>query len=192
MRERATREVARHWLLAATGGDPGGTQATRITDKMPENYSTLGLIALALPHARVVYCRRDPRDIALSCFFQNFGQRMPFTRRLDWLGHRIRQQQRLIGHFREVLPLRFFELSYEALVTEPEAQIRNLLDFCGLEFDEACLHPERSTRHVATASYAQVKRPIHSGSAGRYRNYAGQLEQFVAALGGEGAVHRLR
>ena len=159
-----------------------GAGSTCVTDKLPDNYHMLGFASLLFPDLRVVYCKRDPLDTCVSCFTQNFGSRLGYTTRLDWLGERYRQSRQLMAHWTQVLTAPIFQLSYEELVSKPEPVIRDLLAHCGLPFDAACLRPEDNRRVVATASYAQVKRKMHKGSVGRAQRYRRHLEPLVRAL----------
>lgn len=153
-----------------------------VTDKLPDNYLLVGLAARLLPNLRVVWCRRSPEDTCLSCFFQDFGPRLPYTRRLDWLGRRYRDHERMRHHWRRTLPGVLHEVEYESLVANPAPVIRELLAHCGLPWDEACLAPEASPRQVATASYAQVREPIHTRAVGRSEAYARHLGPLREAL----------
>lgn len=157
---------------------PGSPPAVRHVDKLPDNLLYLGVLAAALPHARFVICRRRARDVALSCFFQDFGPGLAYTRRVEWLVRRLADVERLVAHWTRVLPERVRVVDYETLVTAPEEVTRDLLDHLGLPFDEACLHPEASQRVVATASYAQVKEPLHARAVDRAASYASLLDPF--------------
>lgn len=169
--------------LQAVGRDaPAGMR--RLVDKAPMNYYQLGLVALMFPRARVVWCRRDPRDIAVSIYGENFSTSERFATRLDGIGHWIRLQEQVMRHWQAVLPLPILELQYESLVSDLEPQARRLLDFCGLDWDPACLEFHRSERGVQTPSRWQVRQPVHTRSVGRWKNYAFALEPLMAALGG--------
>jgi len=148
----------------------------RVIDKMPMNVFLLGLVARILPGARVVICERDGLDAALSCFQQDFaGMAFAWSTSLTGCAARLEAVRRLTAHWRSVLPLPVHVLNYERLVTGPEAEIRALSSFLGVPFHAACLHPERSERLVHTASYAQVRRPIHAGAVGKARPYRAHL-----------------
>lgn len=169
----ALRAQAQRWLQSATRSAPAGT--LRLVDKAPLNYYNLGLIALLFPRARVVWCRRDPRDIALSIYSENFSLDSQFATDLGDIGHAIGVQVRLMRHWQSVLPLPILELQYESLVDAPEAEARRLVDFIGLPWDPACLDFHRSSRGVQTPSRWQVREPIHKRAAGRWRHYADAL-----------------
>lgn len=164
--------AARDTLAAmrAVAGD-----AARIIDKMPNNIFQLGLIATLFPRARVVFCERDGRDLALSCFFQNFARSDGFDTDLGDIAFRSRELDRLTAHWRSVLPLRCMTLSYDALLDDPEAGSRRLVAFLGLEWDERCLAFHATDRVVRTASWAQVRQPLYQTARGRWKNYADRL-----------------
>jgi tetratricopeptide (TPR) repeat protein len=151
-------------------GRVGGT--THVTDKKPDNFVWAGLVHWALPEARIVHCRRHPLDTCTSILANFFAPRPDFSTAPDDLVFYYREYERLMEHWRSVLPPdRFLELDYESLVAAPEAGVRRLLDFCGLDWEAACLHPERDTRRVSTASLWQVRQPIGAASVGRWRRY---------------------
>jgi hypothetical protein len=159
----------------------GISDAPRVTDKKPDNFFWAGLIHLVFPEARIVHCRRYPLDTCVSILGNFFAPRPDFSTEPGDLVYYWREYRRLMAHWRAVLPDdRYLELDYEALVAEPEPTIRRLLEFCGLEWEESCLHPERSTRTVSTASLWQVRRPISTGSIGRWRRYEPWLEELRA------------
>jgi tetratricopeptide (TPR) repeat protein len=148
----------------------------RVTDKTPQNVFFLGLIQVLFPKAKVIHCRRDPRDVALSCYFQNFH-----SVGLDWasdLGNIRRYaaaEERIMAHWRETLDIAIHEVVYEDLVADHEAETRKLLDFCGLAWNDAVLRPHERTGTVLTASNWQVRKPIHTNAVQRWRHYEGFL-----------------
>lgn len=150
-----------------------------VTDKKPDNFFWLGLAATALPQARIVHCRRDVLDSCVSIVANHFSPRPDFSVEPEALVFYVREYQRLMAHWRRVLPPdRFLEIHYEALVGEPEPQIRRLLGFAGLPWEPACLQPEAGERRVSTASLWQVRQPISAGSVQRWRRY----EPWLGAL----------
>jgi hypothetical protein len=159
-----------------------GGRSSHVVDKMPDNFSHLGLIALLFPRARVIHCRRDPLDVCLSCYFQNF-ESIPFAASLEDLGHYHREYERLMAHWQRVLPLRMMEVRYEDLVARQEPISRELVAFCGLEWQERCLAFYENPRPIRTASVLQVRRPMYANSVGRWRRYAAHLEPLRKALG---------
>jgi tetratricopeptide (TPR) repeat protein len=153
--------------------------AARVTDKMPFNFQWVGLAHAALPRATIIHCRRSPIDTALSIHQTHFSHRMSFPTGGAALVGYIRTYERLCAHWRRVLPPeRFVEIDYEALVTEPEPVIRRMVAACGLEWDEACLRPERNGRVVRTASKWQARQPIYRSAVQRWRVY----EPWLGAL----------
>ena len=161
--------------LTGLGGD-----AERVVDKMTVNFLHLGLIAMLLPKARVLHCRRDPRDICVSCFFHNFARAgLCFAFDLAHLGVFYAQYERLMAHWRKVLPLRMIEVPYEELVHDQEAFTRKLVDFCGLDWDPNCLEFHKNPRPVKTASALQVRQPIYTSSVGRWESYQQYLRPFT-------------
>ncbi len=166
-------ELAERYLAeAAREAGP----AARITDKMPTNFLWLGTAMLALPGARVVHVQRHPLDNLLSCYKENLQGLHSYTNRLEDLAFFYRLYRRFMDHWRQALDLPLLELRYEALVERPEEQVRRLLDFLELPWDEACLRFHESRRLVRTASYDQVRRPLYRSAVGRWRRYAPYLE----------------
>lgn len=157
--------------------------ADRISDKMPGNFMLLGLIAGLFPRARLIHCRRDPMDVCLSIYFQHFAMDHPYSWDLSDLGHYYRQYRRITDHWRTVLPGRILELDYEAMVAEPEPNARRLIEYCGLEWDPACLEFYKTERQVRTASISQVRQPIYQRSKQRWRRYEQHLQPLKEALG---------
>ena len=159
-----------------------GPNALRVTDKALTNYERLGTIHLALPQARIIHCRRHPVDTCLSIYFSNIRGRHAWDRSdlVFW----YRQYERMMEHWRRVLPPeRFTEVQYETLVADREAESRRLISFLGLEWDDACLAPERNARAVKTASIWQVRQPVYKTSVERWRRYEpwlGELRELLA------------
>jgi tetratricopeptide (TPR) repeat protein len=159
------------------------TGRPRFIDKMPNNFAHVGLIHLMLPRARIIDARRHPLACGFSCFKQHFARGQAFTYDLGELGRYYADYVRLMAHFDAVLPGRVHRVIHEALVAEPEQEIRRLLDYCGLPFEEACLEPHRNARPVRTASSEQVRRPISSEGLDHWRNYDSWLGPMKHALG---------
>jgi tetratricopeptide (TPR) repeat protein len=160
-------------------------EALRVTDKRPRNFDLLWLIRLALPNARVIHCRRDPVDTCLSIFFSNFWARQDYACNRGDLVFFYRQYERLMDHWRRALPGdRFTEVEYETLVADREAETRRLIAFCGLNWDDACLAPERNGRVVKTSSLWQARQPVYETSVERWRRYEpwlGELRELMPA-----------
>jgi Sulfotransferase family len=174
------RRVGSEYVARIRALDP---RAQRITDKMPANFRFAGLIHLALPNARIIHLRRDPVDTCLSCFSILFGGDQPFTYDLGELGRYYRAYQRLMEHWRAVLPPgAMLEVQYEALVADFATEARRIIAYCGLGWDEACLDFHATRRPVHTASSVQVRQPIYRSSVGRHRPSAETLRPLLDAL----------
>ncbi|MGB5723694.1 MAG: sulfotransferase [Parasphingorhabdus sp.] len=158
-----------------------------MVDKMPLNFFYAGLIHRALPNARIISLRRGAMDSCLSNVRQLFSTRHSYynyTFDLEDTAEFYRSFDALMMHWRNVLPAdRFMEVHYEDIVFDQEAQTRKLLDFCGLEWDEACLRFHENAAPVSTASSVQVRQPLYSGSIGRWKKYGDKLDVLKTALG---------
>lgn len=152
-------------------------------DKMPNNFANIGLIQLMLPNARIVDARRHPLASCFSIFKQLFARGQAFAYSLDDLGRFYRDYVELMAHFDEVLPGRVHRVFYERLVDDTEAEIRQLLDYCGLHFDERCLRFHETDRAVRTASSEQVRQPIYRGGMDHWRHFEPWLDPLKQALG---------
>jgi len=162
---------------------PEASSALRISDKLPGNFLNLGLIALMLPRARIIYCRRNPLDNCLSCYFQFFTSNLAYSRSLSGVGHYYREHERLMRHWETVLPSQILTVDYETLVGEQEAESRRIIAFAGLEWDDECLAFHKAKRAVSTASVWQARQPIFTTSMKRWRHYERHLEPLREALG---------
>jgi tetratricopeptide (TPR) repeat protein len=157
--------------------------APRISDKFLHNFLYCGLIALALPRARIIHTVRDPIDTCLSIYSKLFVGHHPYAYDLAELGRYYRAYGQLMAHWRRVLPEgMIIDLPYESVVDDLEGQTRRLLAHCGLPWDESCLNFHRTDRAVRTASATQVRQPIYRSSVGRWRPSADQLAPLVTAL----------
>ncbi|NQV66527.1 MAG: sulfotransferase [SAR86 cluster bacterium] len=157
-------------------------EARHITDKMPHNYLHLGLIAQLFPAAKIIICRRDALDTGLSCYRRNFHATHDYATDLWSIGHYMGQLERLVEHWKTVLPLPILEVNYEALVGDFEANVREVLDFCGLPWEETVLSFHQADRLVTTASYHQVKQPLYGSSVGYAKSYAKHLQMLQEGL----------
>ena len=155
----------------------------RVTDKLPFNFMHLGIIALMFPNAKIVHCRRDPMDNCMSCYFTSFAEEVQFANDLGTLGRYYADYHRLMKHWDDVLPLQIFTLQYEDLVSDTEATVRELLAYCGLEWEPACLKFYETERGIRTPSRWQVRQPIYRSSVARWRNYEQFLEPLKRGLG---------
>jgi tetratricopeptide (TPR) repeat protein len=159
-------------------------QAPRVVDKMPDNYLYLGLIATLFPRAKLIHCRRDLRDVAVSCWMTNF-------RHIRWAfdpGHItscFREYRRVMDHWHQVLPVPLLEVDYEETVADLEGVARRLVAWCGLEWEPACLAFHQNRRPVRTASVSQVRQPIYQRSVARWRHYEKALGGLFAELSGD-------
>ncbi len=151
----------------------------RVTDKNPANFLALGLIRTAFPKARIIHMRRHPVDTCLSIYMTPVNRPPEFSLDRGNIALAYRQYLRLMDHWRNVLPAEFFlEVDYEELVAHSGSVARRMVEFCGLEWNEACLHPESNASRVDTPSFWQVRRPMHSESVGRWRRYEPWLGAF--------------
>ena len=179
-RETAERLALRH-LEKLRGLDRA---ALRIVDKMPENYVYLGLLASLFPRAKLIHCRRDLRDVAVSCWMTRFRD-IRWANDPEDIASRFHAYQRLMEHWRKVLPTPLLEVDYEETVADLEGVARKLVAWCELEWEPACLEFHRAKRPVRTASAAQVRRPVYGTSVGRWRHYQSELASLLARLEGE-------
>ncbi|HUJ52459.1 MAG TPA: sulfotransferase [Steroidobacteraceae bacterium] len=153
------------------------------TDKLPNNFSHVGLIHAILPRATVIDARRHPMDACFSTFKQHFAEGQAFSYDLEDLGRYYRCYLSLMDHWDEVLPGKVLHVQYEALVRDPEANIRRLLEHCGLAFEPACLSFHETRRPVRTASAEQVRQPLYTSGVGYWRHFEKELEPLRRALG---------
>lgn len=155
----------------------------KITDKMPLNFIYLGMIYLMFPQAKIIHCNRDPIDTCLSCYFLNFSTSgLSFAYNLEDLGHQYQLYMSLMSHWKSTLPVDIYELKYEMLVDSPDSEVPKLLEFCGLEWDDACLQHHKSSLTTVTASYEQVRQPIYKSSVKRWKNYEKHIGKLIQAL----------
>ncbi len=141
------------------------SDALKITDKMPGNFHYIGLIKLVLPNAKIVHVSRHPLDTCLSCFTRLFAHGQAYTYDLSELGHYYKCYEDLMNHWRKVLPAgSFYDVHYEKLVDDTEAEAKKLIEYCGLEWDAACLEFYKHKRSIRTSSVTQVRQPIYKTS----------------------------
>jgi Flp pilus assembly protein TadD len=159
------------------------TDAPFFIDKMPNNFMHVGLIHLILPNAKIVDARRHPLGCCFSNFKQHFARGQHFTYSLADIGRYYRDYVELMAHFDAVLPGRVHRVIYEHMVDDTEAEVRRLLDYCGLPFDERCLRFYENERAVRTASSEQVRRPIFREGVDQWRHYDPWLGPLREALG---------
>ncbi|HEX3943030.1 MAG TPA: sulfotransferase [Rhizomicrobium sp.] len=159
------------------------TSNQHFTDKMPTNFHHLGWICAMLPNARIVDARRNPLDCCLSNFKQIFPNLRGPSYDLGDIGRYYRDYVELLAHFDRVLPGRIHRVIYEDLVRDSENEIRRLLDYCGLPFEQACLRFYETGRGIRTISSEQVRQPIYNHAIAQWRNYEPWLGPLKAALG---------
>ncbi|HEY4445569.1 MAG TPA: sulfotransferase [Steroidobacteraceae bacterium] len=175
--------------LAALGGRyltetaPLRRGRERFTDKLPNNFSHVGLIHAILPHATVIDVRRHPMDACFSTFKQYFAEGQTFSYHLEDLGRYYRCYLSLMDHWDAVLAGKVLHVQYEHLVRDPEANIRRLLEHCGLGFEPACLNFHLTQRSVRTASAEQVRQPLYASGVGYWKHFAKELEPLRSSLG---------
>jgi len=158
-----------------------GGPAPRVVDKMPDNYMYLGLMALLFPNATFIHCRRDLRDIAVSCWITNFRS-IRWANSPELIAGRFAQYLRIMNHWRTVLPTPIVEVDYEETVDDLESVSRRVVAACGLEWEPACLDFHQTRRPVRTASVTQVRQPVYRKSLARWKNYQQSLASLFAAL----------
>jgi tetratricopeptide (TPR) repeat protein len=156
----------------------------RVVDKMPDNYLYLGLLAALFPKATFIHCRRDLRDVAVSCWMTNF-RHIRWANDPDHIAARFSEYGRIMEHWRRVLPLPVLEIDYEETVADLDGVARRLVAWCGLDWEPACLAFHEGKRPVRTASVSQVRQPIYKRSVARWKNYERSLEPLLARLAGE-------
>jgi predicted Zn-dependent protease len=159
------------------------TGAPVFIDKMPNNWLYAGLIHLILPNSRIIDARRHPLGCCFSCFKQHFARGQNFTYGLEDIGRYYRDYVELMAHFDAVLPGRVHRVFYEQTVENTDAEVRRLLDYCGLPFEAACLEFYKNERAVRTASSEQVRQPLFRIGMDHWRHYEPWLDPLKAALG---------
>ena len=159
------------------------TDRPRFIDKLPNNWAHVGFIKAILPNAKIVDARRHPLDCGVSNFRQHFARGQAFAYDLADIGAYYADYVRLMAHFDAAMPGAIHRVFHEALVADPEAEVRRLLAALGLEFEEACLRFHENTRAVRTASSEQVRRPVNRDGFGQWRRYETRLGPLRTALG---------
>jgi tetratricopeptide (TPR) repeat protein len=175
----AVKRLAERHLdrLTAIAGGPSPS----IVDKMPENYLYLGLLSVLFPRATFIHCRRDLRDVAVSCWMTDFSS-IRWANEFGHIASRFHEYRRIMEHWRTVLPLPVVDVNYEDTVKDLEGVARKLIAACGLEWEPACLEFHRTERPVRTASVTQVRQPVYQRSVARWKNYEPALAELFAAL----------
>jgi tetratricopeptide (TPR) repeat protein len=176
-RQTAGRLASRH-LERLRALNPA---ALRIVDKMPDNYLYLGLLASLFPRAKLIHCRRDLRDVAVSCWMTHFRE-VRWANDQQHIASRFHQYQRMMEHWRKVLPVPLLEVDYEETVADLEGVARKLVAWCGLAWEPTCLEFHQAKRPVRTASAVQVRQPVYRTSVGRWEHYEQALASLFARL----------
>lgn len=153
-----------------------GAGHSMVTDKTLTNFWNLGLIKLLFPDAKIIHSTRNPLDTCISCYFTDFADGNFHTFELESLGNYYRLYRKMMQHWKVALHIPMLEISYEHLVSNPEVASRELIEYCGLNWDESCLSPHKSLRDVATASYAQVRQPVYTSSIDRWKHYQEHIQ----------------
>jgi tetratricopeptide (TPR) repeat protein len=156
--------------------------APYFVDKNPNNFVHIGILRLAIPNARIINAMRHPLDSCFGSFKQLFASGQPFTYDLAEVGEYYLQYRRLMDHWREVAPGFVLDVQYDEVVADLETNVRRILEFCGLPFEDACLRFHETKRAIRTASSEQVRRPIYSSSVNLWRHYESQLEMLIEIL----------
>ena len=158
--------------------------ARHVVDKLPHNFENIGLIKLLFPHAKIISVRRDPRDIALSNFFTDYGAKhggMGFAYDLDWIGEQLADHNLLMHTWQQLFPGEILEVQYEDVVADTAAAARRMLDYIGVGWEDGVLQFNALQRPVKTASVWQVRQPIYSSSTAKWTRYAKHLAPLVRA-----------
>ena len=152
------------------------------TDKNPNNFVHVGLLHLILPNAKIINARRHPLDSCFCSYKQLFARGQPFTYDLIELGEYYLQYQRLMDHWHEVLPGKVLDVQYEEVVADLGGQVRRILDYCGLDWEESCLRFHETSRSVKSASSEQVRQPIYTSAVNTWRHYEAHLGPLIETL----------
>ncbi len=151
----------------------------RVTDKMPANYGSLGMIHLAFPTAKILHCKRDPIDTVLSIYMTPNSVPVNFGYVRENIVFAYKEYQRLMELYRKVIPEQsMLEVSYEDVVLDQENQTRAIMEFLGLEWDDACLHPEENQRAINTPTLWQARQPVYKTAVKKWKNYEPWLGSF--------------
>jgi hypothetical protein len=172
-------QIGRSYLESVAGYE---RSARYFIDKTPHNYLYIGLISLALPQARILHLRRNPLDSCYAMYKTLFRNGAPFSYDLGDLATYYLAREKLMDHWRRVLPGRFLDVDYERLVGDQETVSRQMVAHCGLEWQPRCLEFYNNESAAATASAAQVRQPIYRSSVERWRSYHTELQPLAAAL----------
>jgi hypothetical protein len=176
---RFGEEFIRDTQIFRKGGTPF------FIDKMPNNFRHIGLIHMILPNAKIIDARRGAMGCCFSGFKQLFAEGQEFTYGLEEIGQYYADYVRLMDHWDTVLPGKILRVRYEEVVSDLDTQVRRLLDYCGLPFEEACLNFHQTERAVRTASSEQVRQPIFKSGVDQWENFSNVLDPLRNKLGPE-------
>ena len=174
MQDAEWTRMAEEYVAQITAQAPG---AQRIVNKALGNNRLLGLIARLFQKTRIIHALRDPRDVAISCCMGGFNNKLfPWSTRMEWIARAWQGSREMMDHWKSSLDVPILEVSYERLVQQPDTEFPRIIEFLGLEWDEACTRFHESKRTVRTLSYDQVNRPLYTSSVSRHLNYAKSLQ----------------
>ncbi|ARN73083.1 tetratricopeptide repeat-containing sulfotransferase family protein [Oceanicoccus sagamiensis] len=154
----------------------------RVTDKLPHNFLRVGLIAAVFPQAKIIHCVRNPLDHCLSIFQQDFNVAHGYAANLQELAEYYRLYESLMAFWHELLPDKIYCLSYEKLIADPDNQVKELLNYCELPFEQACMNFHKTKRNVNTPSASQVRKPMYKTAVEKWKNYEQQLQPLADIL----------
>ena len=175
--------LGRDYLARARAAQPA---PGRLVDKMPLNYLYCGLIRRALPNARIVHVMRDPMAVCHAMYKTLFKSGYPFSYDLREIARYYAAYRRLMSHWHAAMPGAIHDLRYESLIADQTGETRKLLEYCGLEWEDACLAFHRNPAPTTTASASQVRRPLYDSSVSQWRRYEDRLGELKDALAAEG------
>jgi tetratricopeptide (TPR) repeat protein len=156
--------------------------ATRITDKAPYNFLRIGLIKILFPKARIIHCKRNALDTCTSIFLNYFASGNEFSYDLTEIGQYYLDYKRLMEHWHNLFPNEIFDVQYEELISNQNEISQQLINYLGLEWDDACLDFHKNKRAVKTASNLQVRQPIYTKSVERWKRYENYLQPLINIL----------
>ena len=159
--------------------DRTGLRGARFTDKLPNNFHFLGFIRLCFPNAKVIHVKRNPYDTCLSMYFNNFTS-LNYTNNLEHLGVYYNDYMDLMEHWRGCVD--FYEIQYETLIEHQEEETRNLINYCGLEWNDCYMEPHKNNRRVSTASMQQVREPVYKTSKHKHKKYEKHLDSLIETI----------
>ncbi len=155
----------------------------RITDKLPHNFLFVGLIHKLLPNAKIINCIRNPVDTCLSCYFQHFGGYHPYAYNLSHLGKYYQQYSKLTYHWESKLQIPVYNVYYEKLIQDTKNEVKGMLNYLELDWEDECMEFHKQKRAINTASYTQVNKEIYTGSMNRWLNYESHISELLKSLG---------